>query len=309
MSEESINLRIEKEFVDNIPAISAENQKLLSEKHVLVAGLKGVGGYAFELLARAGIGNILAADKSEITYADTAKDLFATSDSIGKTRVLVAQEKAKTISPILNFKMWVANVNSATAALALEGQDIVIDGFTDPEDHKMLQDACEKAGIPMIYGGTSGWQTFIMAVSPGSKAVSRFYENNCVPLSRSVLSFTASQCAAMMAAACISILTGKEPGCMDRIAYTDLSTMTSSLTEPEEKIFEDTEISIYLALPSGLQERRIPGNTLIKDFMESYEGEFTYMYLNERLVAEGEEYAPLEDGDVLKPNKYLISGG
>ena len=309
MSEESINLRIEKEFVDNIPAISAENQKLLGEKHVLVAGLKGVGGYAFELLTRAGIGNILAADKSEITYADTAKDLFATRDSIGKTRVLVAQEKAKTISPILNFKMWVANVNSATAALALEGQDIVIDGFTDPEDHIMLQDACEKAGVPMIYGGTSGWKTFIMAVTPGSRSLSRFFESNPVPRSRSVLSFTASQCAAMMSAACIAILTGKEPGCLDRIAYTDLSSMCSSLTGPEEKIFDDADISIYLDLPSGLTERKVPANMLIREFMESYEGEFTYMYLNEHLLAEGEDELPLEDGDVLKPNKYLIAGG
>ena len=114
MSEESINLRIEKEFVDNIPAISAQNQKLLGEKHVLVAGLKGAGGYAFELLARAGVGNIFAADKSEITHGDTGRDLFTASDVMGKTRVLVAQEKAKIISPILNFKMWVANISSGT---------------------------------------------------------------------------------------------------------------------------------------------------------------------------------------------------
>ena len=304
------NSKIREEYIQNIPSISLKAQEDLAEKKVFIAGLKGLGGYVLEGLLRAGIGNITVMDKSSVEYWDVGRDILATDLNDGAPRANLARNRARSIDPKVNFNIAPQDKDLSALNDSAAQFDLVIDAMPGEADHKRIENICERAGIPMVYGGTSGWKTFVMAVTPGSGSVTRFYKNNTVPESRSVLSFTAAHCGALMAAAAVALLTGSECGCLDKIKFTDLSTMASTLTDPEERIFKDEMITIFVRqeVYPLVEERKVPVGTLVVDFMNSYEKEFTYFFLNEKILQEGDQFVPLEDGDILTPRKFVVGG-
>ena len=54
-----------------------ENQKLLSQKHIVVFGLGGVGGYCAEALARAGAGELTLVDFDTVSKTNINRQLVA----------------------------------------------------------------------------------------------------------------------------------------------------------------------------------------------------------------------------------------
>ena len=79
--------------------IGEENIKLLSEKTVMVIGLGGVGGFATEALARSGIGGLVLIDFDTIEASNLNRQIIATQDTIGQTKVDAFKERIGKINP------------------------------------------------------------------------------------------------------------------------------------------------------------------------------------------------------------------
>lgn len=80
-------------------------QKSLSEKCVAIFGVGGVGGFAVEGLARAGIGKIILIDFDEITESNINRQLIALHSNIGKKKVLEFEKRLKDINPDIKVKI------------------------------------------------------------------------------------------------------------------------------------------------------------------------------------------------------------
>lgn len=77
----------------------------LQEKHILVAGLGGVGGYAIEILSRAGIGNFTIVDQDVIQPSNINRQLIATQSNIGKKKAEEIEKRIKDINPDVNINV------------------------------------------------------------------------------------------------------------------------------------------------------------------------------------------------------------
>ena len=71
----------------------------LKGARVIVFGVGGVGGFAVEALARAGVGAIDVVDNDEVSLTNLNRQIIATWDSIGKRKVDVVEERIKSINP------------------------------------------------------------------------------------------------------------------------------------------------------------------------------------------------------------------
>lgn len=71
----------------------------LNNKHVAVFGLGGVGCYAVEALCRSGIGKITIVDNDVYSVSNLNRQLYATTESIGKKKTEVVKERISIISP------------------------------------------------------------------------------------------------------------------------------------------------------------------------------------------------------------------
>ena len=79
--------------------IGKENLDKLKNAKVLIFGLGGVGSACFEALVRGGIGSFLLVDKDKIDITNINRQLIATHENVGLSKVLEAKKRGLSINP------------------------------------------------------------------------------------------------------------------------------------------------------------------------------------------------------------------
>lgn len=83
--------------------IKEEGLKKLNKANILVVGLGGVGSFAAEFLARAGVGNMTIVDGDTVDITNINRQLPALHSTVGKHKVEVVSERLLDINPNLNL--------------------------------------------------------------------------------------------------------------------------------------------------------------------------------------------------------------
>ena len=78
-------------------------QERLKNSHVLICGLGGVGSYAAEFIARAGVGKMTIIDGDEFDMTNKNRQLTALDSTIGKNKADVLGQRIKDINPNVNL--------------------------------------------------------------------------------------------------------------------------------------------------------------------------------------------------------------
>ncbi len=71
----------------------------LKTSNVLIVGLGGVGGYAAEMICRAGVGKMTIVDGDTIHTTNLNRQLLALGSTDGKAKAMVMAERLKDINP------------------------------------------------------------------------------------------------------------------------------------------------------------------------------------------------------------------
>ena len=79
--------------------LGKDSTEKLFNCHVAIFGLGGVGSFATEALARAGVGKFTLVDKDIYELTNLNRQLYATFDTIGKDKVEVAKTRILSINP------------------------------------------------------------------------------------------------------------------------------------------------------------------------------------------------------------------
>lgn len=80
-----------------------EKTELLRGAHVLVVGLGGVGAYAAEMIARAGVGRMTVADADTVGLSNINRQLVALRSTVGRPKAEVLAERLRDINPELEL--------------------------------------------------------------------------------------------------------------------------------------------------------------------------------------------------------------
>ena len=79
--------------------LGEEKLSILRNAHVLVVGLGGVGAYAAEMLARAGVGRMTIADADVVGESNINRQLLALTSTVGRNKSDVMAERLRDINP------------------------------------------------------------------------------------------------------------------------------------------------------------------------------------------------------------------
>ncbi len=77
----------------------------LRDKNILIVGLGGVGSYAAEMIARAGVQNMTIVDGDIVNDSNINRQLPALTSTKGKLKAEVVAERLKDINPIINLRV------------------------------------------------------------------------------------------------------------------------------------------------------------------------------------------------------------
>ncbi len=76
-----------------------EKLSALRSAHVLVVGIGGVGAYAAEMIARAGVGRLTIADADVVSPTNINRQLVALHSTIGRPKAEILAERLRDINP------------------------------------------------------------------------------------------------------------------------------------------------------------------------------------------------------------------
>lgn len=110
--------------------IGAKGLSKLSNSHVLVVGLGGVGAYAAEQLARAGIGKLTLVDGDVVSNTNRNRQLLALQSTLGRPKAEVMAERIHDINPkaeIITINQYMKD--QAIIDLVSQPYDYIVDAI------------------------------------------------------------------------------------------------------------------------------------------------------------------------------------
>lgn len=149
--------------------IGKENLDTLHSSHILLFGLGGVGGYTLEALIRSGIGEISIVDFDTFDITNCNRQILATQNTIGKSKVTVAVERALSINPTLKIHPYAERVTLENLTSFFEGKtyDYVIDAIDTVTSKLALIQYAYEHNIPVIssMGTARKWNPSLLEVT------------------------------------------------------------------------------------------------------------------------------------------------
>ena len=200
---------MEPRYARNIPALTEAECEILKQKKVLVVGCGGLGGHIIDQLARIGIGSIRAVDGDIFEETNLNRQLLSSVPLLGVSKAKAAADHIARVNPDIGADSVEAFLTEDNASQLLASYDVVLDALDNIPSRKILAAACEKAGIPYVYGAISGWVSQAAISMPGDRLVELLYPEDTVLRDKSVLSFAPALCAAMQTALCVKLLVGR----------------------------------------------------------------------------------------------------
>ena len=149
---------------------------------VAVFGVGGVGSFAVEALARAGVGKLLLCDSETVAPSNINRQLVAYQNTVGRLKVEVARERIASINPdcvVETFPFFFGEETLEQFPFAC--CDYVIDAIDSVPSKLLLIETCTRQNIPMISCMGAGNK-----LDPTRFRVGDIYQTSVCPLAKAI---------------------------------------------------------------------------------------------------------------------------
>ena len=126
-------------------------QESLFKKHIIIIGLGGVGSYALDALARAGVGRFTLVDFDEVSESNINRQLLALNSTVGQKKTHLAKLRAQDINPSVEITIvdgfYTEKMNEQ---LFKSSCDFVVDAIDTMRSKIALLEYLHSNNIPII---------------------------------------------------------------------------------------------------------------------------------------------------------------
>ena len=150
-----------------LPEVGVEGQRRLEGSRVLMIGAGGLGSPAAFYLAAAGVGHLRIADDDVVDRSNLQRQILHTEARIGEPKVASAQATLGALNPRTQVEAEQTRVTSDNIERLLDGVDVVLDGADNFLVRYLLNDACVKLGIPLVYGAVQRFEGQVSVFDAG----------------------------------------------------------------------------------------------------------------------------------------------
>ncbi len=141
--------------------LGEEKLDMLRRAHVLVVGVGGVGAYAAEMIARAGVGSMTIADADTVSASNINRQLIALHSTVGRPKAAVMAERLRDINPELRLTAVERYIkdDETYALLDAAKYDYVVDAIDTLSPKLALILATLERGVPLVSSMGAGAKT------------------------------------------------------------------------------------------------------------------------------------------------------
>ncbi|MES2869680.1 MAG: molybdopterin-synthase adenylyltransferase MoeB [Pseudomonadota bacterium] len=149
-----------------IPEIGEAGQARLMARRVALVGAGGLGSPTAYYLAAAGIGALALIDDDRLERSNLQRQILHTDARIGELKTRSAAETLTAFNPDVKLELHEVRLDHNNVDTILAGYDLVIDGSDNLATRYVINDACLRLGIPMIYGAIFRFEGQVSAFWP-----------------------------------------------------------------------------------------------------------------------------------------------
>ena len=141
--------------------LGEEKLTLLRNANVLVVGLGGVGAYAAEMIARAGVGKMTIADADTVSKSNINRQLIALHSTIGQEKSALMAQRLRDINPEIELQVINRFIKDDETDALLDSQpfDYVVDAIDTLSPKLALIKGALDRNIPLVSSMGAGAKT------------------------------------------------------------------------------------------------------------------------------------------------------
>ncbi len=164
-------------FSRNIGWVTKEEQALLKNKRIAIAGMGGVGGEYVITMSRLGIGKFNIADLDEFEVGNFNRQAGAFLHTVNDEKVKALEKQALSINPELDINVFSKGVNDENLVEFFKDVDLYLDGLDifAPEIRQKIFAYCAEHKIPAITTAPIGMGAAILCFMPGKMTFEKFF--------------------------------------------------------------------------------------------------------------------------------------
>ncbi|HET6545336.1 MAG TPA: molybdopterin-synthase adenylyltransferase MoeB [Rhodanobacteraceae bacterium] len=135
-----------------LPEIGDAGQGRLAAARIALIGAGGLGAPAALYLAAAGIGTLTVIDDDLVERSNLQRQVIHADARVGMAKTESARLALNALNPRIRIETRAERLQAANVEELLRGHDLVIDGADNFPTRYLLNAACLRLGIPLIYG-------------------------------------------------------------------------------------------------------------------------------------------------------------
>lgn len=141
------------------------NQQIIKQSTVFIAGVGALGCEISKDLALMGIGKLILCDMDTIETSNLSRQMLFYRGDEGRFKAEVAAERLKLMNPFLEVEVFTIPLQQIPMEKYMEC-DAVVAALDNVQARMDLNKFCLKLGIPLIEGGTVGFEGHVQVIIP-----------------------------------------------------------------------------------------------------------------------------------------------
>jgi sulfur-carrier protein adenylyltransferase/sulfurtransferase len=134
-----------------LPEVGIAGQKRLSQARVAMVGAGGLGSPVALYLAAAGVGTLTLIDDDKVERSNLQRQVLHVDARVGMAKTESARIALGALNPTIRIQTRETRVVADNVETLLNGHDLVIDGADNFPTRYLLDAACRRLRIPMVY--------------------------------------------------------------------------------------------------------------------------------------------------------------
>lgn len=149
-----------------LKGIGGAGQQKLKAARVLVVGAGGLGAPLIAYLAAAGVGRIGIADDDAVSLSNLQRQVIHSTRDLGRAKTDSAQAFATALNPEISVAPHLMRLDADNAAGVMADYDLIADGTDTLASRRVIANAAEAAGLPLVSGAVSMFDGQVTVFAP-----------------------------------------------------------------------------------------------------------------------------------------------
>ncbi len=158
-------MSVDERFTRQVPLVGLDGQERIRAARVLVIGAGGLGCPTLMALAAAGVGHLTIMDPDHVERSNLHRQTLYREEDMGQRKVDVARRRLAGMAPNVTIAA-IAHRFDESRRGDVAGYDVVVEGTDRLQARYDANDACRRAGVPLVTGAVEQWQGQAALLTP-----------------------------------------------------------------------------------------------------------------------------------------------